>query len=172
MIWYLDPRFHCGCHFWFKTHITTGATWWSRIAFCHCQQCGLTMALPKTMTFPTSHAFHANGFNMIWDLRYSCWVEPNVMNKNVLWGSINVKSLIKLTQTIHEQCQYSIPTHSPHIFLFYHLLHFILGHNHSYKGGNMIMRSHLVIPNESYIFNNSGILHERKLWWVPWGVSV
>jgi len=44
--------------------------------------------LLKTMSFPTSHVIHDDGLNTIWDLRYSCWVEPNVMNKNVLWGSI------------------------------------------------------------------------------------
>ncbi len=36
------------------------------------------IALPIIMNFRNSHVFYDDGPIMIWDSRYSCWVEPNV----------------------------------------------------------------------------------------------
>ncbi len=36
------------------------------------------VTLPIIMNFQNSHAFYDGGPIMIWDSRYSCWVEPNV----------------------------------------------------------------------------------------------
>jgi len=54
----------------------------------HCQQGGPSMGglAPTIMNFPSSYAFFYDGFDMIWDSRYYCWVELNVYEQDYAMG--------------------------------------------------------------------------------------
>ncbi len=54
----------------------------------HCQQGGPSMGglAPTIMNFASSYAFFYDGFDMIWDSRYYCWLELNAYEQDCAMG--------------------------------------------------------------------------------------
>jgi hypothetical protein len=139
-----NQRSHCGCHFGSKTHVTSGVAW-QLPTFYHCQHGRPnkdSLAHDNELSKLTS--FHDDGPSMIWDSRYSCWVEPNVDEReNIMWFHIYIQVLglskvIKDSQSLVKSWTWiaplglltydwlnnidcwSIHTHPTHVLHFYH----------------------------------------------------